>query len=147
MPDSWHCLNLFRFEATRQIRCLENEINEQIACGEASADMFGNVGQWRVPILAMTADVIQASNEQCMKCGMDDYVSKPFEDEQLYTAVARFFMSGWYGLYMAVVIGWWFPLWLVFIIFGLTPTNGKHHRSVVLYWPIPILTLMPFDIW
>lgn len=82
------------FQATWQIRHLENEINEQIASGESSAEMFGNVGLWHVPILAMTADVIQASNEQCMKCGMDDYVSKPFEDEQLYTAVARFFMSG-----------------------------------------------------
>lgn len=87
-------LKLCRFQATRQIRHLENEINEQIASGESSAEMFGNVGLWHVPILAMTADVIQASNEQCMKCGMDDYVSKPFEDEQLYTAVARFFMSG-----------------------------------------------------
>ena len=45
----------------------------------------------------MTADVIQANNEECMKCGMDDYVSKPFEEEQLYSAVARFFESGWLG--------------------------------------------------
>lgn len=43
----------------------------------------------------MTADVIQASNEHCIKCGMDDYVSKPFEEEQLYSAVARFFESSW----------------------------------------------------
>ena len=56
--------------------------------------MFGNVAHWHTPILAMTADVIQASNEECMKCGMDDYVSKPFEEEQLYSAVARFFESG-----------------------------------------------------
>lgn len=56
--------------------------------------MFGNVQKWHTPILAMTADVIQASNEECMKCGMDDYVSKPFEEDQLYSAVARFFESG-----------------------------------------------------
>lgn len=55
--------------------------------------MLGNVENWHIPILAMTADVIQASNEECMKCGMDDYVSKPFEEEQLYTAVAKFFVS------------------------------------------------------
>ncbi|KAJ8563384.1 hypothetical protein K7X08_031836 [Anisodus acutangulus] len=41
----------------------------------------------------MTADVIQATNEECMKCGMDDYVSKPFEEGQLYSAVACFFES------------------------------------------------------
>ncbi|KAL1347492.1 hypothetical protein AAHE18_07G009100 [Arachis hypogaea] len=79
------------FEVTRQIRILENDVNEKIACGEASAEMFGDIFYWHIPILAMTADVTQASNEECKKCGMDGYVSKPFEEEQLYTAMARFF--------------------------------------------------------
>ncbi|XP_062152210.1 histidine kinase 2 [Alnus glutinosa] len=82
------------FEATRRIRSLESKVNEEIASGEASIEMFGNVAPWHTPILAMTADVIQASNEKCMECGMDDYVSKPFEEGQLYSAVARFFESG-----------------------------------------------------
>jgi histidine kinase 2/3/4 (cytokinin receptor) len=86
-----HCLQLCRFEATRRIRSLENKFNEEIASGEASIEMFGNEPRWHTPILAMTADVIQASNEECMKCGMDDYVSKPFEEGQLYSAVAHFF--------------------------------------------------------
>lgn len=55
--------------------------------------MYGNVAHWHVPILAMTADVIQATHVECARCGMDDYVSKPFEEEQLYSAVARFFES------------------------------------------------------
>lgn len=46
-----------------------------------------------VPILAMTADVIQATYEECVKCGMDGYVSKPFEESQLYQAVAKFLVS------------------------------------------------------
>ncbi|PKI53767.1 hypothetical protein CRG98_025848 [Punica granatum] len=82
------------FEATRRIRTIEREVNGKILLGEASVEMFGKSGGWRTPIIAMTADVIQASNEQCIKCGMDDYVSKPFEEEQLYSAVARFFQSG-----------------------------------------------------
>jgi histidine kinase 2/3/4 (cytokinin receptor) len=56
--------------------------------------MFGNVSYWHIPILAMTADVTQSSNEECKKCGMDDYVSKPFEEDQLYMAVARVFNFG-----------------------------------------------------
>ncbi|XP_010542019.1 PREDICTED: histidine kinase 2 isoform X2 [Tarenaya hassleriana] len=79
------------FEATRKIRDLEKETNEKIESGEESADVFGNVDNWHVPILAMTADVIQATNEKCVKCGMDGYVSKPFEEEVLYKAVVRFF--------------------------------------------------------
>jgi histidine kinase 2/3/4 (cytokinin receptor) len=73
---------------------MENEVNDKITCGEASAEMFGNVSYWHIPILAMTADVTQASNEECKKCGMDDYVSKPFEEDQLYMAVARVFNFG-----------------------------------------------------
>ncbi|KAJ1410885.1 Signal transduction response regulator, receiver domain [Sesbania bispinosa] len=82
------------FEATRQIRCMESGLNEKIACGQASAEMFGNISYWHIPILAMTADVTQASSEECRKCGMDGYVSKPFEEEQLFMAVADFFSSG-----------------------------------------------------
>lgn len=83
-----------RFEATRQIRNLENKYNEKVNSGELFSGMSARVAHWHTPILAMTADVIQATNEECVKCGMDDYVSKPFEKGQLYSTVARFFGSG-----------------------------------------------------
>ncbi|XP_059661215.1 histidine kinase 2-like isoform X2 [Cornus florida] len=82
------------FETTRKIRSLERKINETIESGEASTDIFGYLAHWHTPVLAMTADVIQATSEECMKCGMDGYVSKPFDENQLYSAVARFFESG-----------------------------------------------------
>ncbi|CAN4110173.1 unnamed protein product [Withania somnifera] len=82
------------FEATRQIRNLESKYNEKVNSGELLPSMSAKVAHWHTPILAMTADVIQATSEECMKCGMDDYVSKPFEEGQLYSAVARFFESG-----------------------------------------------------
>ncbi|CAN6318734.1 unnamed protein product [Urochloa humidicola] len=78
------------FEATRLIRSVEEKINNMIQMGEVSADNYGNKAYWHVPILAMTADVIQATFEKCMECGMDGYVSKPFEEQQLYSAVAHF---------------------------------------------------------
>ncbi|CAI9754490.1 unnamed protein product [Fraxinus pennsylvanica] len=71
------------FEATRQIRSLECEYNEKIDSGEVSVDMSENLAHWHTPILAMTADVIQATNEELVDCGMDDYVSKPFDEGQL----------------------------------------------------------------
>ncbi|KOM46329.1 hypothetical protein LR48_Vigan07g003300 [Vigna angularis] len=79
------------FEATREIRGMESEVNEKLACGQASAEMFGNISYWHIPVLAMTADATQSSNEECRNCGMDDYVTKPFEEEQLYMAMTRFF--------------------------------------------------------
>ncbi|GAB4825284.1 Histidine kinase 2 [Ancistrocladus abbreviatus] len=81
------------FEATRHIRHMESEYNEKMESREVSIEVFPDANYWHTPILAMTADVIQATNEECLKCGMDDYVSKPFEEEQLYSAVARFFES------------------------------------------------------
>ncbi|KAE8648582.1 histidine kinase 4 isoform X1 [Cucumis sativus] len=71
------------FEATRLIRMMENKENE----GES----YAGEGKWHMPILAMTADVIHATYDECLKCGMDGYVSKPFEEENLYKEVAKFF--------------------------------------------------------
>ncbi|XP_027170422.1 histidine kinase 2 [Coffea eugenioides] len=79
------------YEATRRIRDLEYKYNRQTNSCELSTQILSMVAQWHTPILAMTADVIQATNEECMKWGMDGYASKPFEEGQLYSAVARFF--------------------------------------------------------
>ncbi|GMH15116.1 hypothetical protein Nepgr_016957 [Nepenthes gracilis] len=75
------------FEATRRIREMERSIINPIQRGEqclSAKKAYENISSWHIPILAMTADVIQATHEQCLKCGMDGYVSKPFEAEQLY---------------------------------------------------------------
>ncbi|KAJ8439135.1 hypothetical protein Cgig2_027061 [Carnegiea gigantea] len=79
------------FEATRKIRERERSINNLILRGEISGDDDYSKPDWHVPILAMTADVIQATQEECTRCGMDGYVSKPFEAVQLYREVSRFF--------------------------------------------------------
>ncbi|XP_024007551.1 histidine kinase 4 [Eutrema salsugineum] len=69
------------FEATRQIRDMEEEAKEKTKL------------EWHLPILAMTADVIHATYEECLKSGMDGYVSKPFEEENLYKSVAKSFKA------------------------------------------------------
>ncbi|KAL5760807.1 hypothetical protein ACOSQ2_019645 [Xanthoceras sorbifolium] len=82
------------FEATRQIRQMESKANEQMMNGGTTVDGIAKkTDDWHVPILAMTADVIHATYDECLKCGMDGYVSKPFEEENLYQAVAKFFKS------------------------------------------------------
>ncbi|XP_061364772.1 histidine kinase 4-like [Gastrolobium bilobum] len=76
------------FEATSLIRMMESKANEQMN-GEGNE----RESEWHVPILAMTADVIHATYDECLRCGMDGYVSKPFEEENLYQEVAKFFKS------------------------------------------------------
>ncbi|PON46293.1 Histidine kinase [Trema orientale] len=83
--DAW-------FEATRRVRQRESEANKQMN-GGSTVEGTARKGEWHTPILAMTADVIHATYEECVKCGMDGYVSKPFEEENLYQAVATIFNS------------------------------------------------------
>ncbi|XP_062212219.1 probable histidine kinase 4 [Phragmites australis] len=79
------------FEATRQIRAVEAKADEQTETEDDSeTDSTAKAVKWHLPILAMTADVIQATFEECTKCGMDGYVSKPFEEKQLFQAVQKF---------------------------------------------------------
>jgi CheY-like chemotaxis protein len=60
------------FEATAQIREREK------------------AGGTRMPIVAMTAHAMKGDREQCLRAGMDDYVSKPIRAHDLFAVIARF---------------------------------------------------------
>ncbi len=59
-------------EATRRIRRWESE-----------------QGRPRVPILAMTANAMEADRARCLEAGMDDFIAKPFNAQDLLATVAR----------------------------------------------------------
>ncbi|MEI6494147.1 MAG: response regulator, partial [Verrucomicrobiota bacterium] len=48
----------------------------------------------RVPIIALTANVLPVHKEICLAAGMDDYLSKPFRKAQLAEKLARFLPAG-----------------------------------------------------
>ena len=58
-------------EATRQIRQLERTTGSH------------------VPIVAMTAHAMPGDRERCLQAGMDDYLSKPIERQELLAVLAR----------------------------------------------------------
>ena len=58
------------FEATRAIRALSGP-------------------ESRTPIIAMTASAMERDRERCLAAGMDDYIPKPVDREQLFSKLAR----------------------------------------------------------
>ena len=64
------------FEATRRIR-----------------DTASGVLNHRVPIIAMTANAMQGDRERCINAGMDDYLSKPVQRQELAEALQRWVSS------------------------------------------------------
>ena len=44
----------------------------------------------RVPIIAMTANVMQSDRKRCLEAGMDHYLSKPVQAEELFAALSPY---------------------------------------------------------
>lgn len=43
----------------------------------------------RIPIVALTANAVSGDRERCLAAGMDDYLAKPFNQQQLAGVIAR----------------------------------------------------------
>jgi len=58
------------------------EATVAIRVAQATAD-------WRIPIIAMTANAMQGDRDRCLAVGMDDYLSKPIKPDELRAALTK----------------------------------------------------------
>jgi PAS domain S-box-containing protein len=51
----------------------------------------------RIPIIMLTASVLESDRQDCLDAGADDFAFKPVDFDELYNSIARFFDSEAYG--------------------------------------------------
>lgn len=56
------------------------QATQEVRAGDHAAD---------IPIIAMTAHAMQGDRERCLQAGMDDYLTKPINPQQLYKTLAN----------------------------------------------------------
>jgi two-component system, sensor histidine kinase and response regulator len=72
------------FEATRRIR----ELEASSGLGTQHSALHSRPPR-HLPIVAVTAHAITGDRERCLTAGMDDYLSKPFVQDQLHAVLLR----------------------------------------------------------
>ncbi|MBF0121395.1 MAG: response regulator [Desulfobacterales bacterium] len=71
------------YTATREIRNYESEIRNK----EKNTESV-------IPIIAMTAHAMVGEREKCIEAGMNDYISKPIDPNQLYEMLLKWIKPG-----------------------------------------------------
>ena len=61
--------------------------------GYRAAGLIRSELRSRIPIIAMTAHAMTGEKDKCIKAGMDDYLSKPINEEMLFDMIRKYLMK------------------------------------------------------
>jgi len=71
--------------------------------GYTATQEIRKMGYQTLPIVAMTADAMSGVAERCLDVGMNDYVTKPIDPHELFTALTRWITPGARPMYQAAL--------------------------------------------
>ena len=77
--------------ATRIIRAVEEDRPVDIRLsGQLLTQLRKQIGGGHIPIIALTAHAMDSDRQRCLDAGMDEYLTKPFQPEQVVAALQKF---------------------------------------------------------
>ncbi len=78
--------------ATTLIRKYEKGIknSSQEISTDTEEKIIGNIKNKHIPIIAMTANILEKDRQSCKRAGMDDFLSKPFRPKDLFQTLNKF---------------------------------------------------------
>jgi DNA-binding response OmpR family regulator len=65
------------------------DIQMPVMDGLEATRIIRNEIRSNIPIIALTANAVKGEMEKCIQAGMNDYLSKPFEEEDLIRLIAK----------------------------------------------------------
>ncbi|GAQ91882.1 histidine kinase [Klebsormidium nitens] len=95
MPDMDGYEATIRIRLDELSRCPHERANRtlhHVLNGVSAGQLFEETacGLCRVPIIALTADVMKGCREQCMAAGMDDFLPKPLQKKHLQLLLVKY---------------------------------------------------------
>ena len=73
---------------------IQMPVMDGIEATKVIRDPASKVRNHQVPIIAMTAHAMKGDREVCLQSGMDDYISKPIEPQELLQVIEKYVLDG-----------------------------------------------------
>jgi two-component system sensor histidine kinase/response regulator len=70
------------------------DVQMPIMDGISATRMIRNELHLQIPIIAMTAGVMYSERDRCIQSGMNDFIAKPIDVEQMFSTIIKFLPSG-----------------------------------------------------
>lgn len=77
-------------KSNHHYQCILLDIQMPEMDGFRTTEVIRRERKLAIPVIAMTAHVLQGEREKCLQYGMDDYISKPIDEKELYTLIRKY---------------------------------------------------------